>query len=250
MTKMLASVTSVAEAQIAMQSGVDVIDIKDPNSGALGAQTCGVIRDIVTAVNHATLTSATVGDIEPNAAILSQRIDEVAATGVDIVKIGLFASEATPNFLHCIARAVAKDYRIVIVLFAEHAPLNAIATMLQQLGVYGVMIDTRYKNGQTLLDHMSANELETFVQQLQSRQQIAGLAGSLSIDQVQPLLAIGADFLGFRGALCRTGKRTTELDEQRLNKVMQAVHNDSVFGYGITNSSEQTNEVLKDGAMA
>ncbi len=250
MTKLLASVTSVAEAKIAMQAGVDVIDIKDPNSGALGAQSCSVISDIVTAVNHVTLTSATVGDIEPDAAILSQRIDEVAATGVDVVKVGLFASEATSNFLHCIAEAVAKGHRIVIVLFAEHAPLETTAKELQQLGVYGIMIDTYQKNGRTLLDHLTDKELYTFVQQVHSQQQIAGLAGSLSIDQVQSLLAIGADFLGFRGALCQQGERTTELDEQRLNKAMQAVHNGIDIGYGMTNSTEQTKEVLKDGAMA
>jgi len=37
MTQLLISVTNVEEAQIALNSGADFIDLKDPNGGALGA---------------------------------------------------------------------------------------------------------------------------------------------------------------------------------------------------------------------
>ncbi len=36
MTKMLASVTGVAEAEIAISGGADIVDLKDPKAGALG----------------------------------------------------------------------------------------------------------------------------------------------------------------------------------------------------------------------
>ena len=38
MTKMLASVTGVEEAEIAIAGGADIIDLKDPTAGALGAR--------------------------------------------------------------------------------------------------------------------------------------------------------------------------------------------------------------------
>ena len=37
MTRMLASVCTIKEAQIVLREGVDIIDLKDPKSGALGA---------------------------------------------------------------------------------------------------------------------------------------------------------------------------------------------------------------------
>ncbi|TIQ75182.1 MAG: dihydroneopterin aldolase, partial [Mesorhizobium sp.] len=37
MTRMLASVTGVDEAEIALSGGVDIVDLKDPKAGALGA---------------------------------------------------------------------------------------------------------------------------------------------------------------------------------------------------------------------
>ncbi|RVA63931.1 (5-formylfuran-3-yl)methyl phosphate synthase, partial [Mesorhizobium sp. M7A.F.Ca.CA.001.11.2.1] len=37
MTRMLASVTGIEEAEIALSGGVDIVDLKDPKAGALGA---------------------------------------------------------------------------------------------------------------------------------------------------------------------------------------------------------------------
>ena len=47
MTALLASVSSTLEAVAAMEAGVDVIDLKNPATGALGAVTDTVARDVV-----------------------------------------------------------------------------------------------------------------------------------------------------------------------------------------------------------
>ena len=47
--KMLASVTSVDEALIALDAGVDMIDLKNPSTGALGALDPALVKDIVEA---------------------------------------------------------------------------------------------------------------------------------------------------------------------------------------------------------
>ena len=50
MTGFLASVTSAAEAEIVLAAGADIIDLKDPHSGALGALPSPVTREAVRAV--------------------------------------------------------------------------------------------------------------------------------------------------------------------------------------------------------
>ncbi|MGB5801423.1 MAG: (5-formylfuran-3-yl)methyl phosphate synthase, partial [Mesorhizobium sp.] len=47
MTKMLASVTGVEEAEIALSGQVDIIDLKNPSAGALGAAALETIRATV-----------------------------------------------------------------------------------------------------------------------------------------------------------------------------------------------------------
>jgi len=47
MTRMLASVTGVEEAEIALSGGVDIVDLKDPAAGALGAVATDAVRRTV-----------------------------------------------------------------------------------------------------------------------------------------------------------------------------------------------------------
>lgn len=47
MTALLASVMSPAEGRIALDGGVDIIDIKDPGAGVLGAVEPATLRRIV-----------------------------------------------------------------------------------------------------------------------------------------------------------------------------------------------------------
>ncbi|MBU0772374.1 MAG: hypothetical protein KKE66_13230, partial [Gammaproteobacteria bacterium] len=68
MIRMLASVRDLEEARIVLDAGVDLIDLKQPADGALGALPVDVIRDVVAFVAGRTLTSATAGNIEPDAA--------------------------------------------------------------------------------------------------------------------------------------------------------------------------------------
>ena len=57
---MLASVTSVAEAEAALAAGADLIDLKEPARGALGALDLDTVVAIVAAVGGRRPVSATV----------------------------------------------------------------------------------------------------------------------------------------------------------------------------------------------
>ena len=91
MTKMLASVTGLAEAEIAIAGGADIVDLKDPTAGALGAVATETIRQVVTSVAGRCATSAVCGDLPMVPEAIRVKVEEIAATGVDYVKIGFFA---------------------------------------------------------------------------------------------------------------------------------------------------------------
>ena len=120
MTGMLASVTTVKEAQLVLNGGVDIIDLKNPEQGALGALNTHVVSAIVESLAGASITSATIGDIEPNDASLYDLIVSMAKTGVDYVKVGLFDDNATELFLDALNRASEHKIKVIVVLFAEN----------------------------------------------------------------------------------------------------------------------------------
>ena len=90
-------------------------------------------------------------------------------------------------------------------------------------GFAGVMLDTRLKDGRTLLDHCDAQTLRHFLAEARAAGLFAGLAGSLRCDQIPSLLALGPDILGFRGALCGGADRRGALEASALAAVRRAI---------------------------
>lgn len=224
MSRMLASVTSVEEARIALDAGVDIIDLKDPSQGALGALPLKVIEDIVQAIDGRRPVSATIGDLPMHPAIIMQRAETVAAAGVDIVKIGFFGSAHHLDCVRAVSPLAMRGQRVVAVLFADEAPDLSLLPDLATAGFHGVMLDTAHKNGKRLPDHISAEELRRFVRQAKSLKLFTGLAGSLHESDISLLLPVAPDYLGFRGALCDQSNRTRALDGSRIRYLLEVLH--------------------------
>jgi uncharacterized protein (UPF0264 family) len=221
--RLLASVTSEAEARLAAAGGADLIDCKDPTAGALGALPHEVVARIRAAVPAHVPVSATIGDLaaEPEPVLAAARA--MAATGCDIVKIGVFpGGDARATIAH-LGRQLASQVPLVAVLIAD-APLDgALVPALGEAGFAGVMLDTAAKDGRTLLDHRAPDALRTFIADAHTAGLFAGLAGSLRLAQVPELLALEPDVLGFRGALCRASDRQSALDAAALAAVRRTI---------------------------
>jgi dihydroneopterin aldolase len=211
MTLFLASVRNVAEAEIARFGGADVIDLKEPARGALGAVRTETIGAVVRRVAGSLPVSATVGDLPMQAELVAQRVAEVAAQGVDYVKLGVLPND---NAESCIARLEELPLvsRVILVLFADRLPnFDAVATAAAT-GAAGLMLDTAGKDGRALPDYLPLKDLARFVAGARRRGLAVGLAGSLRHEHVPELLTLRPDLLGFRGALCRGGSRGEALD--------------------------------------
>lgn len=216
MSAMLASVNSLQEALFVETFAVDVIDLKQPAQGALGALDVDSVKEIVARLNPDTLVSATVGDLPMQPEVLFDAVDAMAATGVDYVKIGFFPGGDWSACIERLSALAARGYALIAVLFADTRPDLALVPALRQAGFRGVMLDTMDKQRGSLTDLMTIEQLQEFVVLAKSQGLLTGLAGSLRRQDVSALLPLQADYLGFRGGLCQRHCRTAALNGERI----------------------------------
>ena len=219
MTRFLASVSNPQEAVTLLAAGADILDIKDPGKGALGAVETEIAVQIVDKVAGTIITSATIGDLPMDAVLVSCAINNMRATGVDIIKVGIFAHEIPAEILKVLKTYAQAGSKIVLVFFADMKPVLNNFVSLAEAGVYGVMLDTSDKTKGSLRTILDDKTLEYFVKQTQSAGLMTGLAGSLKLADIQPLLKLNPDYLGFRSALCDKHQRESTIDIQAAHNV-------------------------------
>ncbi|NOQ37236.1 MAG: hypothetical protein GQ569_15320 [Methylococcaceae bacterium] len=227
MTGMLASVNSKDEALQILNYKVDIIDLKQPAQGALGALEIETVSEIVNAINGLYPVSATVGDLVMQPDLVFNAVEKMAATGVDYVKIGLFPEGDTLATLERLAVLTEQGRALIAVLFADQQPDLSVLATLKQVGFKGVMLDTMNKQRGSLMQVMEFSQIEKFVSLAKQNQLLCGLAGSLRLADIQPLLALSPDYLGFRGALCKQHNRVAELDAEAISKVRHAIRSEA-----------------------
>ncbi|MEJ2058917.1 MAG: (5-formylfuran-3-yl)methyl phosphate synthase [Gammaproteobacteria bacterium] len=216
MTALLASVNNLHEAVIALEAGVDIIDLKEPANGALGAVADPLIRRIAGNIRGRVPLSATTGDLPLEAERIALAVEQKAATGVDYVKVGLPEGGDLAGTLLRLHRIATQGVRLVGVLFADQGIDIGVLPKLSAAGFAGAMLDTAGKKAGGLRRHADDQVLNAFVRRCRSLGLLSGLAGSLDTADIAPLLKLSPDLLGFRGALCRSGLRTAALDPQAL----------------------------------
>ncbi|CAG7856826.1 hypothetical protein MCAMS1_01461 [biofilm metagenome] len=222
MTGMLASVNSLEEARLVLAAQVDIIDLKEPGAGSLGALPTALITEIVADIDKRVLTSCTIGDLPMDAKQVYSATSAVAQTGVDYVKVGIFPGDGTDAVLEKLAD-LAQRFRLIAVLFADAQPDFGIIDWLHRIGFSGIMLDTLDKSNGALTEIMRLKELECFVINVKSRQLICGLAGSLRLDDVPQLLRLQPDYLGFRGALCEKNDRSGRINSLSVEQLKRAM---------------------------
>jgi FolB domain-containing protein len=222
MTLFLASVTGAEEAEVALAHGADIVDLKDPAKGALGALSEREVRAAVAGVRGRRPVSAVIGDLPMRPEAISSAASAMAATGVDFIKVGLFPDPARPECIRAL-HALARRTKIIGVMFADLAPDPALIRTMADAGFAGAMLDTARKDGRRLLDHLDVAALREFVGTCRSHRMLAGLAGALETPDVPRLLLLQPDVLGFRTALCADQHRTASIDAACVELVRELI---------------------------
>jgi len=227
-TGMLASVNSVAEALLVLSAHVDIIDLKQPASGALGALDIDLVKQIVAEIDGRCPVSATIGDLPMQPDLVLNAAKRMAETGVDYIKIGFFPDGDWLETVNKLSALSQQNIALIAVLFADNQPDLSIVDALKDAGFTGVMLDTMDKQNGSLMHVMEQSEIGQFVRLSKARQLLCGLAGSLKLQDIPGLMRYQPDYMGFRGALCRQHDRTARLNKASIMRIKQAIqHTDS-----------------------
>ena len=216
-TKILTSIKSLSEINLVLKKKVDIIDFKDPASGSLGDLPTKKINFFLKYIPSTQLTSATIGDIKDLDEIKKKTI-MLSKTKVDFIKIGFFFNENKIKSLVNLKKLAKK--KIIAVLFADNKPNLKVIKEIKKIKFDGILIDTENKKNGNLRNYLSKNRIKNFINASKKQNLSIGLAGSLNIKDINPLIELGPDYLGFRGAMCEKNKRKENISEALLDRLI------------------------------
>ncbi len=212
--QLLISLVREDEIEPAVAGGADIIDVKQPREGSLGAGLPHVIRRARELTPAHIPVSAAIGDMPnlPGTAALAAA--GAADCGVQYVKVGLMGTRTGAEaevLLSEVCRAVhdkAPTARVMATAYADarsvgSLPPSELPQVASKAGAYGCMIDTARKQDGTLLSIMPTAQIAQFIAAARELGLLCALAGSLHADDMQTICELQPDVVGFRGAACR-----------------------------------------------
>lgn len=225
--KLLVSPINVEEAIIADIGGADIIDVKNPKEGSLGANFPWIIQEIKAKVTRP--LSATIGDFNYKPGTASLAALGAAVAGAQYVKVGLYdiQTEAQAyDVLAGIVKAVKSYDRNKIVVasaYSDYARIGSIPALklpavARRAGCDVVMVDTGIKDGKSTFEFMGNDELKAFVDSAHAEGLKSALAGSIKFQDIDMIKNIGPDIIGVRGLVCG-GDRTDSIKAELIEKL-------------------------------
>ncbi|MBN1568123.1 MAG: (5-formylfuran-3-yl)methyl phosphate synthase [Acidobacteria bacterium] len=214
--RLMISVVSAMEAREALLGGAEILDVKNPAEGSLGAPSPMAIQEIKNLSSGSVRVSAAIGDMPdlPGTAALAAL--GAATCGADYIKVGLYGSrteERAIKLLRAVKEAVRGFHSSVIA--AAYADFERAGTLdplclpsvAVQAGVQGCLLDTAVKDGHSLIEFLDPKTLSHMVEQTHANGLLFGLAGALQGKNLPLVQSLGVDIVGIRTAACRDGQR-------------------------------------------
>ena len=211
--KLLISPADEEEAAEAIAGGADIIDVKNPKEGALGASFPWIIKRIKAITPPTTELSCTLGDASNHPGTTALAALGAATTGVDYIKTGLQGVRTKEDAVFAmrkISKAI-RDYdsciKVVVVGYADAHRADSVSPLaIPEIGAEAeldvAMIDTAVKDGSSIFDWLTTTQLSSFVETSHNYCLTAALAGALQKEHLHMVYALNADIVGMRGAAC------------------------------------------------
>lgn len=227
--RLLVSPMNVIEARSALLGGADILDVKNPREGSLGANFPWAIRAVVDLANGRVPVSATIGDLDFKPGTASLAALGAAVAGADYIKAGLLGvktPEQAEEMLQGIVRSV-KDYdpakKVVASGYSDYLRAGSISPMLlpeaaAKAGADVVMVDTAIKDGRPTFDFMGEQDLARFIALGHTNGLQVALAGSIGFAHLELLRRLDPDIIGVRGIVCG-GDRKAAVQKELVEKV-------------------------------
>lgn len=215
---LLISPINAEEALESIEGGADIVDVKNPKEGSLGANFPWVIKNIREITPEGMHVSATLGDVPYKPGTVSLAAAGAVVSGADYIKVGLYGTKNYDEALEVMENVVKsvrefdEDALVVASGYADAHRVGAVDPMeipriAADAGADLAMVDTAVKDGKTLFDFMDVEKLQKFNDSIHDYGLKSALAGSVKKDQLKLLYDIGCDVVGIRGAACTGGDR-------------------------------------------
>ncbi len=226
--KLLVSPINVEEANICKLGGADIIDVKNPKEGSLGANFPWMIKAVKKAAGNVPV-SATIGDFNYKPGTASLAALGAAVAGAEYIKVGLYdiqTREQALEMLTGIVRSV-KDYdknkKVVASGYSDYRRINSISLFElpeigEQAGVDVVMMDTGIKDGRSTFEFLTGQELMDFVADAKERGLQTAIAGTIKFKDIPALKRIAPDIIGVRGCVCG-GDRNSSIKRELVERL-------------------------------
>jgi hypothetical protein len=226
--QLLVSPSSLNEARHSVAA--DIIDVKKPSEGSLGANFPWVIREIKEFAQKP--VSAAIGDFDYKPGGASLAAYGAACAGADYVKIGLAfeGHDQARDVISAVVKAVKDPFPkkyVVIAAYSDYERMHTIspfdvAPIAAECGADFAMVDTGIKDRQSTFAFMDENALRSFTDGNRKLGLGTALAGALKFEDIDALKRINPEIIGVRGMVCG-GDRNATIREDLIKKAIAII---------------------------
>lgn len=234
--KLLVSVVNKTEAIDSINGGADIIDVKNPKEGSLGANFPRVIREVKKVIPKNLELSATIGDLPNLPGTASLAALGAAVSGVDYVKVGLFGVKTSVDATVLMTEVVrtVKEFNLglktIACGYADFRYVGCVSPLQLPLVAHkseadGVLVDVKIKvSKSSLFNFLGDEQLKHFVTQAHDYNLLAALAGSLGKEDIQRVHSLDADIIGVRGIVCSKKDRVNgKLEKEKVAELAKEI---------------------------
>lgn len=224
MTGLLVSVKDAREAKVALDAGVDLIDMKDP-SQPLGRCEPNVWHAVRQVTEGQRPLSAALGEL-----LVDFPCPPVPPGTIDFAKVGLAGAADESDWKQMWSAAMRRlpaGVAHVGVAYVDHErakspPVDHVLAAAAGFGCRALLLDTFDKQHGSLFDHLSTQEIGSIILEARQRSLLTVLGGSLRQATLSQAIRLGPDYVAVRGAVC-AGTRDETLSALHLAEVVQQV---------------------------
>ena len=227
--RLLVSVISAGEVAAALSGGADILDVKNPAEGSLGAPAPAELCRIRAGAPRPQLISVAIGDVPDLPGTVALAALGAATCGADYVKVGLRGPQTEAAAVRlmaavCSALADYPEVAVIAALYADAARAGTLSPSLlpgiaQAAGAAGCLLDTAVKDGRSVFEFLTPRVVSRLARAAHDAGLLFALAGTLGRADLPLVQDLGVDIVGVRSAACRDGRRAGPLDADRVREL-------------------------------
>ena len=226
--KLLISFQSTEEISDVEIEFVDILDLKDPVKGSLGAWKIKYIKNVIKNFGKITKISATLGDLK-DCDLIVKKINSFDKLGLDFIKFGIF--ENNENKIEKIFKIIFQcnlQTTLVPVIFVDFPKIKEWAfnnlDRFLSFGFKYILLDTFKKNSKNLLEICNENLLNNFILESTKLGIKVGLAGKLELKHLNILSKLNPRIIGFRSGVCENNNRIGKVSNNKVKEISSLIH--------------------------